>query len=504
MTAARISSGGNRSSRSSGSASVRQSTSSHDSDLITDSGQRLRSNIITSPQKSNGSRPSTPATSTSGAQKKDKGKERHLKSHGSADASFSGPLAAAEFERMRKEIDSLKNIVSEQKKAARKQAKKVEELKAEIATGKATRDEQEAHFQLLKSKHMRNEELLITFETSLTCNICMELLNKPFSLSPCGHTFCLHDLQEWFRKAPPTDDDMDIDTDDPDYILHRQKSCPACRATVNGRPLPVYLVRDLISALQKAKGSGGAAGISGTRRSSSPYVSDDPWEGIFLNDDEAEEYEDEDESEVGAMPFGFLYSESDSEMEINEDDSEYDSNGEPGEEDNSAADEEGGGSGDGDEDEDSSDGEEGNDVYYISAQWEPPCYPFPGEVAPGPQFRLGRRGCPPWLISTYRMRYTHSNGLVAHLHSLDPDDVGIPPHGPTGRMHRLFLGWNIPHLDSQSSELAQRIFMAQILEDYRSEPHRFSIQQRANGCLDVCVLVRADQVNEYYTTESDM
>ncbi|GAW01523.1 ring finger domain protein [Lentinula edodes] len=501
MTTVKGYSSGNRSSKSSGSASVRQSTSSYDSDMITDSGQRLRSNVtIAAFQRPNGSRPTTPAAPN--LQKKDKGKERQSKSHGSTDASFSGPIAVAEFERMRIEIETLKSTLNDHKKNARKQAKKIDELKAEIVTGKATRDEQEAQLQLLKSKHSRNEELLNTFETTLTCNICMELLNKPFSLSPCGHTFCLQDLQEWFRKAPPADEDMDLDIDDPDYVMYRQKSCPACRAVVLGRPLPVYPVRDLISALQKAKVSGNAAATVSTRRSSSPYVSEDPWEGLFPDNDEDEEDEEEDGLEVGAMPFGFLYSESDSEMEMHDDDSEYDSNGEPEEEeDNSAIDEEE--EGESGEDVEGEGYSEGDEDYYVSPQWEPPCYPYPGNVAPGPQSQLVRRGCPPWLSSTYRIRYSHNNGLVGHLNSLDPDDVGAPPRGPTSRMHRLFLGWNIRNIDDQSSELSQRFFMAQILEDFRNEPYKFSIHQRANGCLDVRVLVPADEVTQYYSTESE-
>ncbi|KAJ3777701.1 hypothetical protein FB446DRAFT_659601 [Lentinula raphanica] len=478
--------------RNSGATSIRQSTSSHDSDLI-DPSQRFRTSFAVSSQRSTNSRPSTPAASSTNTQKKDKGKEHHPKSHGSVDGSFAGPIAAAEFERMRKEIESLKSTVNEQKKGSKKQAKKIEELKAEIANSKTAREEQESQLQLLKSKHTRDEELIGAFETSLTCNICMEVLNKPFSLSPCGHTFCMQDLQEWFRKAPPTDDDMDVDQDDPDYLLYRQKTCPACRAIVTGRPLPVFLVRDLVSALLKAKYSGGPAGngASAARRSSSPYISDDPWEGLFADEDDAEEDgDDEDESDAGGVPFGFLYSETDSEMDVHEDDSEYDSNGEPGaEEDNSAGDdEEEDGSSEGDED--SSD-----EVYYISPDYEEPYHQY---MAGSP---LAQRGCPLWLISTYRMRYTENNGLIAHLNSLDPDDVGIPPHGPTNRMHRLFLGWNIRDLDMHSSELNQRRFMTQTLEDYRSVPHRFSIHQRPNGCLDVWVLVRADQVD--YQTDSE-
>ncbi|KAJ3923821.1 hypothetical protein F5877DRAFT_62946 [Lentinula edodes] len=249
---------------------------------------------------------------------------------GSAHASSSSPSEVSEFGRMRIEIEILKNALSEQKKNNTKQAKKIEDLEAEIVIGKAKINVlnakilvQRAHFQtmderevqlrhLYESEHTSNEELMNEFETLLTCNICMEVFNNPFSLSPCGHTFCLQDLQEWFRKAPSMEYAMDDDIYDPEYIMNCQKSCPTCRAIVIGRPLPVYSVKDIINALQKAKPNGGSAADHSTISScskdpweglfpltvssswsSSPYTSEDPWEGplpddLFPNYDEVE------------------------------------------------------------------------------------------------------------------------------------------------------------------------------------------------------------------------
>ncbi|KAJ4487146.1 hypothetical protein C8J55DRAFT_507104 [Lentinula edodes] len=139
-------------------------------------------------------------------------------------------------------------------------------------------DEREVQLRhLYESEHTSNEELLNEFKTLLTCNICMEVFNNPFSLSPCGHTFCLQDLQEWFRKAPSMEYAMDDDIYDPEYIMNCQKSCPTCRAIVIGRPLPVYSVKDIINALQKAKPNGGSAADHSTISS----CSKDPWEGLF-------------------------------------------------------------------------------------------------------------------------------------------------------------------------------------------------------------------------------
>ncbi|GAV99247.1 ring finger domain protein [Lentinula edodes] len=207
---------------------------------------------------------------------------------GSAHASSSSPSEVSEFGRMRIEIEILKNALSEEKKNNTKQAKKIEDLEAEIVIGKAkivvlnakilTMDEREVQLRhLYESEHTSNEELMNEFETLLTCNICMEVFNNPFSLSPCGHTFCLRDLQEWFRKAPSMEYAMDDDIYDPEYIMNCQKSCPTCRAIVIGRPLPVYSVKDIINALQKAKPNGGSAADHSTISS----CSKDPWEGLF-------------------------------------------------------------------------------------------------------------------------------------------------------------------------------------------------------------------------------
>ncbi|KAF9077943.1 hypothetical protein BDP27DRAFT_1310458 [Rhodocollybia butyracea] len=495
MSATKLSSG-SRSSKGTSTGSVRQSgVSSQDIDMLSDAGQRVKLTVL---QRAHDSRPNTPASGPSGAQKRDKGKERQSKPHGAVpETSFSGPLAAAEFDRMRREIESLKSTVSEQKRSVKKQTKKIEDLKAEVASGKAVRDEQDAQIKLLKAKDHHSEELLTTIETSLTCNICMEILTKPFSLSPCGHTFCLQDLQEWFRKAPPTDDDMDLDMDDTEYYLkHRSKTCPACRAIIVGRPLPVYIVNNIIGAVQKSKLTATGDGAT-SRRSNSPYVSEDPWEGLFPNGSEYEEDEEDEEDE--GMEFGLLYSDSaDSEMDVQYESEEYDSNGEPDEEEGSAAEEEGG------ENVDPDDYSDEDDDTFILPQWEPPYYDVGPISEVGLQRQLIRRGCPPWLSTTYRMRYSHNNGLIAHLNSLDPDDVGLPLHGSTNRMHRLFLGWNIPGTDETFSEDSGRLFIIQLLEEFKAHASRFSVNERPNGCLDVRVLVSADSVNTYHTTDSEV
>ena len=123
------------------------------------------------------------------------------------------------------------------------------------------------------------------------------------SLAPCRHILCLTCLQQWFRKAPPSTDDldeMDIDSEtDPEYTLNRPKSCPCCRAVVIRRPVPVFVVKAVAAALRKAKGVGETGGGSPVSTGSSSEQ--DPWKGLFPSagdDDSSEGYnEDEDEDD---------------------------------------------------------------------------------------------------------------------------------------------------------------------------------------------------------------
>ncbi|MBW0495379.1 hypothetical protein O181_035094 [Austropuccinia psidii MF-1] len=61
-------------------------------------------------------------------------------------------------------------------------------------------------------------QLLDVVRSCLTCNICLEILDSPYSLS-CGHVFCHKDLYAWFHRKNPTsasygsDDSHDSDSD---------------------------------------------------------------------------------------------------------------------------------------------------------------------------------------------------------------------------------------------------------------------------------------------------
>lgn len=88
-------------------------------------------------------------------------------------------------------------------------------------------------------------------------------------------------MQEWFRQAPSAYDDED-DEEDPDDILMRTKTCPACRSTVKHRPVPVFMVKAVSAALKHANPD--ASGLPQADQIVDP--AEDPWGGIFPSSDE--------------------------------------------------------------------------------------------------------------------------------------------------------------------------------------------------------------------------
>ncbi|KAJ7883297.1 hypothetical protein B0H13DRAFT_2047179, partial [Mycena leptocephala] len=103
---------------------------------------------------------------------------------------------------------------------------------------------------------------LEAIKTALKCPICTELLTQPYTLDPCGHTFDLVCLQQWFRTAPPVDED----TDTPPQWL-----CPICRSVVY-LPSPCYSLKSVVAALKPGNGGGPLAN------------EDEPWADFFFED----------------------------------------------------------------------------------------------------------------------------------------------------------------------------------------------------------------------------
>ncbi len=239
-----------------------------------------------------------------------------------------------------------------------------------------------------------------------------------------------------------------MNVDEPLPLLLRKKTCPFCRAVIRSRPLPLFVLKNLLSVLAKGK-SRGATGVSET---SPPPDLEDPWAEIFpsLRSDSESDAEDDDEdySENDYWaPFDVMYDDAEDVEGLQE----YD---------------------------DSSDDEyEGE---WVTPNWEPPAQRAVTPLDPEPSLdALLRRGATYGMIETYDMQYTHQEGLTALV-----DDLC------------LHLGWNIELTDDD--EDGER-FIAWCLEDMEIRPYRWSIEDHGR----IHRLVRRDALEEYDPTDSE-
>jgi hypothetical protein len=202
-------------------------------------------------------------------------------------------------------------------------------------------------------------------------------------------------LQTWFRQAPL--DENAMYDDDPAQLVFRRKTCPCCRAVVRSRPIPVFLVKNIVSSLAKAKGQHSPSSYNRYSNRSSPSVDGDPWEGLFPcpeDDDSDQDYGVSDED------FDDASDEEDSEIEWNSFGTRSRSDEEPYRE-------------------------------YASPLWEPPTVRIrPEDIVDPRHLSMLRRGVTEAMIEKYDMQYTHDEGLIAVV------DDGE-------HVCRIYLGWNI-------------------------------------------------------------
>ncbi|KAF8489696.1 hypothetical protein F5888DRAFT_1155003 [Russula emetica] len=129
-----------------------------------------------------------------------------------------------------------------------------------------------------KSLH-DHKTLLASLVSSLVCQICLDLLHKPFALSPCGHVSCYRCLVNWFN----------VDQQ-PDGLeggsVFRKKTCPHCRAVVHGRPVEAWNVKDMVTTVvQSNLGQDFHQSADINFKEAAPTISEtpqqDPWVNIF-------------------------------------------------------------------------------------------------------------------------------------------------------------------------------------------------------------------------------
>ncbi|KAH8104038.1 hypothetical protein BXZ70DRAFT_679542 [Cristinia sonorae] len=358
----------------------------------------------------------------------------------------------SDFVRLKKELEDIKKHMHQTEKKARKQDKELDRLRKELSTSQKATSEQASQLTKLKSQSKKSDELITTIENHMSCHICMDILARPYGLSPCGHVLCMGCLQEWFRTAAPNEEDMD-DDNMPDALVYRKKICPVCRTVVRSRPIPLFVVKSIAGALEKHKANSAAA------RRASPLPEADPWAGIFLD-----------------------YTAEEADEDVDEEEDDYDGHW--------TSDDDGYGDGygsvyDDSEEEDAYQGE------YVHARWEPPNgriatqdYAFLDDVEDD-ELPLLRRGCTLQMINLFQMTYNHSTGLQALVdgHNL------------------VFLGFNVDLLDHDPTG---EEFMDWITRDIHERPERWDRQDNIDGTWSAWKLVRAEDDQDYDTTDSEL
>ncbi|KAF9011900.1 hypothetical protein BDQ17DRAFT_1345086 [Cyathus striatus] len=128
----------------------------------------------------------------------------------------------------------------------------------------------------LLSRHQSN---LSSLQQSLTCEICLDLLYKPFALSPCGHVACHPCLVRWFTApAPgvvqnPLQRVLNHMRGPGTNHIFKRKTCPVCRTIVQDRPVEVWGLKSMVAALAKS--------ASWRRNPPTGNTNNDPWHNIF-------------------------------------------------------------------------------------------------------------------------------------------------------------------------------------------------------------------------------
>ena len=119
----------------------------------------------------------------------------------------------------------------------------------------------------------RHKIHLAQHQQALTCQICLDLMHKPFALAPCGHITCYNCLIRWFtvlqnpNAAGAADDNANPLPENVDELqlivnsieakrgtyLRRRKTCPVCRAAVLQRPVEMWGIKSMVVTLVNSK-----------------------------------------------------------------------------------------------------------------------------------------------------------------------------------------------------------------------------------------------------------
>ncbi|KAG6901071.1 hypothetical protein C0995_001211 [Termitomyces sp. Mi166 len=120
---------------------------------------------------------------------------------------------------------------------------------------------------------------------ALTCQICLDLLYKPFALAPCGHIICYPCLVRWFTapEAPGELHSLQEEIPGPPETshCHKKKKCPVCRTYIIERPVEVWGVKSMVTGLVRSGLVELPAPPPALEPEASTSTNDDPWRNIF-------------------------------------------------------------------------------------------------------------------------------------------------------------------------------------------------------------------------------
>jgi hypothetical protein len=282
------------------------------------------------------------------------------------------------------------------------------------------------------------------------------------------------------------------DPDDPDDPIHRRKTCPQCRTHVTARPVPIFLVKNIVHDLQEA------GLLSGNQTSSAdgvPPSEEDPWVEVFHSPSDCcggehstsdEEFDEDSEGEEA--PEG-----TDEEVDDEDWDSDY-----------------------------YTDEEQVSQMLMLTlsvrdftavqqrlrdrnTQWVPPCWIPPTHHIPSSAvteadvvdmdldpltlLKLLRRGASKRMVEKYQMTYNRQLGITAYVNMT-----------PTSRQW-VNLGWRVPrHKDDEDGTA----FMEAVRDEIEKFPGRYGYVAGPYGSRMLVRLQPNVEVPDYGDQDSDI
>ncbi|KAF9029527.1 hypothetical protein BDZ89DRAFT_1159761 [Hymenopellis radicata] len=120
---------------------------------------------------------------------------------------------------------------------------------------------------LLLKKH---DDALRHVQNNMTCQICLDVLRRPYALAPCGHVSCHSCLLNWFSRE------------------NEAKTCPHCRSQITKRPIEIWTIKSTVLGLLK---TGLLTDVPETEERPLPT---DPWNGLFRTLQQQESQDEQD------------------------------------------------------------------------------------------------------------------------------------------------------------------------------------------------------------------